>query len=130
MQTLGVLCRDPEVPKMKKRLQDTVDGCALLEYLVQNLDSKPSNFNQAFCDLHVAEFARRWRAAKMDDSCVGSLCPATIYRHVGPLFSRRSKVRVRDWSRVMLHARNSTCCSLRSIPSWRGCQRGGRCCGM
>ena len=91
---------------MQKVLTDTADGCALLEYLVEKMGSDKNLFTPAFCDEHVTEYRRRWLAAGMDDACVGSLYPATIFRHAKPLFSNRSKTRVRNWSRVFARARD------------------------
>jgi hypothetical protein len=90
---------------MKKELRDTTDGCALLEFLVQKLGSSKKNFTPAFCDEHVTEFRRRWLAAGKDDACVGSLTPATVYRHVKPLLTRSHKLYERDWERVFRKAR-------------------------
>ena len=83
------MCRDPNLPNMQKELRDTADGCALLEFLLHKLGPRKSDFTQEFCDIHVAEFSRRWLAAGKDNACVGSLLPATVFRHVKPLLTRQ-----------------------------------------
>ena len=64
-------------------------------------------FTPEFCasQSHVTEYCRRWLAAGKDEAVVGSLEPATIYKHVKPLLTRSHKLYERDWEQVFRKAR-------------------------
>ena len=63
---------------MQSRLQDTADGCALLEYLLSNLGSKLTDFTPVFCDVHVTEYRRRWLAAGKDEAVGKATYPSLV----------------------------------------------------
>jgi hypothetical protein len=90
---------------MLKDLQKTVDGCALLEYLVLKLKTHPGGFGLPFVQLHLPAFrqAWEWERSGLDDACVGSLNPETVARGLRPLFV--GPKRERNWARVFQHAK-------------------------
>jgi hypothetical protein len=91
---------------MQKDLRKTSDGCALLKYLHGKLRTTPgASFTRAFCDEHIPDFSRKWQQAGLDDVLLGSLHPATLYRHTKPLFARKSTNREADWAGVFRRAK-------------------------